>query len=185
MLSSPNHSRHPAALAVLLRGAVAGAIGTAAMDLAQYARYRSGGSESLLSWEFRGVKDWDGAPAPAQVGKRLSEGLFHTELPDKAANTVNNAMHWAYGIGWGAGFALLADSVRAPRARWGAIFGTVVWLTDYAVLPATGLYKPIWAYDAKTLGKDWADHLVYGTATVAAFGALSSAQPARTASGRD
>jgi hypothetical protein len=182
---SPNQFRCPAALAVLVRGAVAGAVGTAAMDLAQYVRYRRDGSESLLAWEFRGVKNWDDAPAPAQVGKRLIEGLFQTELPDRAANTVNNAMHWAYGIGWGAGYALLADSIRTPQARWGALFGTVVWLTDYAVLPSTGLYKPIWEYDAKTLGKDWADHLVYGAATTAAFAALSTAQPGRTASGRD
>ena len=175
MLCSPNQSR-PAALTVLLRGAVAGAIGTAAMDLAQYIRYRRNGSESLLAWEFAGVKNWDGAPAPAQVGKRLIEGLFQSELPDRAANTVSNVMHWAYGIGWGAGFALLADSVGAPQARWGALFGTMVWLTDYAVLPATGLYEPIWKYDAKTLGKYWTDHLVYGTITAAAFAALSTAQ---------
>jgi hypothetical protein len=183
MFCSPGRSRHPAALAVLLRGAAAGAIGTTAMDLAQYARYRRDGSESLLDWEFHGVKDWDSAPAPAQAGKRLIEGLFRTELPDRAANTVNNAMHWAYGIGWGTGFALLADAVRVPSARWGALFGTVVWLTDYAVLPATGLYKPIWEYDAKTLGKDWADHLVYGTVTAAAHAALSAARCTGTRSG--
>jgi hypothetical protein len=169
---------------MLLRGAVAGAIGTAAMDLAQYARYRTDGSESLLAWEFRGVKDWDGAPAPAQAGRRLIEGLFQTELPDRAANTVNNAMHWAYGIGWGTGFALFAGSVRAPRARWGALFGTVVWLTDYAVLPATGLYKPIWEYDAKTLGKDWSDHLVYGTVTATVLAALSAVRRGRTTQAR-
>jgi hypothetical protein len=173
MRRSPSQSRRHTALAVLLRGAVAGAIGTAAMDLAQYARYRTGGGEEGISaWEFSAVKNWDGAPAPAHVGKRLIEGLFQTELPDKAANIVNNATHWAYGIGWGAGFAVVGGSAPPPRVRWGALFGTVVWLMDYAVLPATGLYKPIWDYDAKTLGKDWADHLVYGTATAAAFRAL-------------
>jgi hypothetical protein len=172
MLFSSNRSRCPAELAVLLRGVVAGAIGTAAMDLAQYARYRRNGSEGLLAWEFRGVKDWDTAPAPAQVGRRLIEGLFQAKLPDRAANTVNNAMHWAYGLGWGAGFALLADSAGAPRARWGTPFGTGVWLSDYVVLPAIGLYQPIWKYDAKTLGRAWADHLVYGIATAAAFTAL-------------
>lgn len=61
----------------------------------------------------------------------------------------------------------------------------MVWLTDYTVLPATGLYQPIWDYDAKTLGKDWADHLVYGTATAAALAALSTAQPGRTMPGTD
>jgi len=171
MPGAPYQSRYTA-LAVLLRGTVAGAIGTATMDLAQYVRYRkNGGEDGIFAWEFSGVKTWAGAPAPAQVGKRLIEGLFQTKLPDKAANVVNNAAHWAYGIGWGAAFALAAGSAP-PRARWGALFGTVVWLADYAVLPATGLYKPIWDYDAKTLGTDWADHLVYGTATAGAFGAL-------------
>ena len=174
MFCSLDQPRRGAALAVLLRGAVAGAIGTAAMDLAQYARYRRRGSEALLAWEFRGVKNWDSAPAPAQAGKRLIEGLFRTELPDTAVNRVNNAMHWAYGIGWGTGLALLADLAGAPRARWGPLFGTVVWLTDYAVLPAAGLYQPIWKYDAKTLGRDWADHLVYGNATAAALAVLSA-----------
>lgn len=57
------------------------------------------------------------------------------------------------------------------------MFGTVVFLADYVVLPPTGLYQPIWTYDAKTLGKDWASHLVYGTATGFALRALLGAQP--------
>ncbi|MFC7216948.1 hypothetical protein ACFQLX_01985 [Streptomyces polyrhachis] len=175
MLRSPNPSPCPTALGVLLRGAVAGAVGTAVMDLVQYLRHRRSGSggESPLDWEFHGVKDWAGAPAPAQVGKRVIEGLLQTRLPDTAANPVNNVVHWAYGIGWGAAFALAAGPLHAQRTRWaGPLFGTAVWLTGYAVLPATGLYKPIWTYDARTLARDWSGHLVYGTATAAAYTAL-------------
>jgi hypothetical protein len=40
-------------------------------------------------------------------------------------------------------------------------------------LPILKLYKPIWEYDAKTLGDDLSAHLVYGLATAAAFRALS------------
>jgi hypothetical protein len=58
------------------RGLVAGAAGTLAMDVVWYARFRRrGGNQRFLEWEFSsGVDDWEGAPVPAQVGRRLVEG---------------------------------------------------------------------------------------------------------------
>lgn len=151
-------------LGALARGLLAGAAGTAAMDLFQYGQYRAGGgSDGPVQWEFASVQKWESAPAPAQVGKRVVEGLFQTELPDERAGLVNNVVHWGYGISWGAAFGLLAGSVAGPKKRWGPLFGTAVFLSSYTVLPPTGLYQPIWKYDAKTIGKDWASHLVYGT----------------------
>jgi hypothetical protein len=42
----------------------------AAIDLLRFARYKpGGGDERLLAWEFSaGLKDWEQAPAPAQIG---------------------------------------------------------------------------------------------------------------------
>ena len=36
-----------------------------------------------------------------------------------------------------------------------------------------GVYEPIWKYDVRTLGKDLGAHLIFGTATAAAFRLLS------------
>ena len=47
----------------------------------------------------------------------------------------------------------------------GLAFGSVVFGSDYVVLPPTGLYKPIWEYDAATLWDDYSAHLVYGLGT--------------------
>src|SRR6266545_1699685 len=54
-------------LGALAQGLAAGAVGTAAMDLVQFARYKlGGGEEGLLAWEFSaGLEDWEHAPAPA------------------------------------------------------------------------------------------------------------------------
>jgi hypothetical protein len=41
------------------------------------------------------------------------------------------------------------------------------------VLPLLGVYEPIWKYDLETLGKDLSAHLVFGTATAAAFSLLA------------
>lgn len=162
----------------MARGALAGVAGTAAMDLFQYLKYRAGGAnDGPVSWEFSSVTGWEGAPAPAQIGKRAFEAVFTRKLPDRAANRVNNVMHWGYGISWAAALGLVAASTERTRARLGPVFGTVVFLADYVVLPPTGLYQPIWTYDAKTLGKDWASHLVYGTATGFSLRALLGAQP--------
>jgi len=59
-----------------------------------------------------------------------------------------------------------------PSASYGLPFGALVWASGYAVLPETGLYKPIWEYDAKTLATDLSAHLAYGAGTGAAFSLL-------------
>ncbi|MDP9073567.1 MAG: DUF1440 domain-containing protein [Actinomycetota bacterium] len=157
-------------LSAMLRGAVAGAVGTVALDAANYAQYRmAGGTDAPLAWEFSaGLDSWESAPAPAKAGKLMFEALFRRELPATSARTMNNVTHWGYGLGWGAQYGVIATSNKSLPLQ-GPLFGTVVWLSSYVVLPLLRLYQPIWRYDAKTLAKDWAPHVAYGTATAGAF----------------
>lgn len=158
-------------LGAVARGLVAGAVGTLAMDLLWFYRYRRGGGEGgLAQWEFSsGLCSWEQAPAPAQIGKGLVEGVFKREVPAQRAALVNNVTHWAYGLLGGLQYGIVVGSLRAPRIRYGLPFGAAVWATAYAVLPAAGLYKPIWEYDLGTLAKDLSAHVVYGLGTSAAF----------------
>ena len=168
--------RRPTPLGALARGLVAGGAGTVAMDLVVYRRYRSeGGAQGLVEWEFSaGLEDWEGAAAPAQVGKRLVEGLFQTELAPRWARLTNNVMHWAYGLSWGAQYGLVAGSMRTPPSpAYGLVLGAVAFGTGYVVRPAAKLYKPIWEYDRATLAKDLTGHLAFGVTTAAVFRLLS------------
>jgi hypothetical protein len=162
-------------IGAIVRGLLAGAAGTAAMDTLLFVRYRRNGGESGFgAWESSaGLSDWDGAPAPAHVGKRLVEGLLQRPLPDKRARLVNNVVHWAFGMANGAQYGVVAGSLSRPQVRYGLPFGATVWATGYVVLPAAGLYEPIWKYDRKTLANDLGAHLVYGLATAAGLQALS------------
>src|SRR3954447_12247033 len=173
---SVESSRALTPLSAVAEGLVAATVGTVAMDLLLYARYRrAGGSSGFRRWEFSSEIDgWDKAPAPAQVGKRLVEGVFRADLPDERAALVNNIAHWGYGVLNGAPFGIVAGSLRSPRVGYGALFGASVWATSYLVLPAARLYQPIWEYDARTLGKDLSAHLVYGLITAAAFKLFSA-----------
>jgi hypothetical protein len=156
-------------------GALAGATGTAAMDLLLYRRYRrAGGEDSLWRWEFAGaVTSWDKASAPGQLGQKLVRFVTGRPAPDDWARTTTNLMHWATGIGWGLQYGALAS--RTSRLAWirALALGPTAWLASYAILPLAKVYKPIWEYDARTLGDDLSAHFVFGTTTGAVFAALS------------
>jgi len=170
---TPSHPQTP--LGGIARGAAAGVVGTLAFDLWLYLQYRRGqGHEDFADWEFSAdVTGWDGAPAPAQVGRRIVNGLFETDLPDSRAALFNNIAHWAYALGGATAYGVLAGSLRRPHTGYGLLLGAGMWLSGYVILPPMHLYKPITEYDAKTLGKDLAAHLVYGAATDATFSGLS------------
>ena len=158
-------------LGALARGVLAATVGTVAMDLLWFSRYkREGGQSSLLEWEFSlGLDDWSQSSTPSQIGKRLFEGFFQRELPARWAALTTGVVHWVYGLGWGALYGLVAGSARRPRIQSGLLFGPVVWTAGYLILPLAKLYKPMWEYDAPTLAKDLSAHLVYGLATAVAF----------------
>jgi hypothetical protein len=162
-------------LGAIAGGLVAGAIGTAAMDTLLFTRYRRGGGEnSFREWEFSaGLSSWDGAPAPAQVGKRLVEGLSGRELAGERAALVNNVTHWAYGMAGGAQYGIVAGSLSAQRIRYGLLLGAGVWSSGYVILPLMMLYEPIWKYDARTLANDLSAHLLYGLVTATALQLLT------------
>jgi hypothetical protein len=155
----------------ITRGIAASAVGTLAMDLFLYRRYRRDGGESgLYAWESSaGLDNWADAPAPAKVGKQFVEGLTRRELSPRHARLVNNITHWGYGVSAGAPFGVVAGLADPPKLRYGLPFGAGVWATGYVVLPVLGVYRPIWEYDLQTLGKDLGAHLVYGLSTAAAF----------------
>ena len=156
-------------------GVLAGAVGTSAMDLLLYARYRrGGGKDSFGRWELAGdVMGWEDASAPGQLGRKALRQVTGNEPPNEWARPATNIVHWATGIGWGAMYGALASTTsRRPLARALAL-GPVVWLSGYVLLPLAKVYEPIWRYDARTLAKDLSAHLVYGAAASSVFAVLT------------
>jgi hypothetical protein len=158
-----------------IRGVAASAPGTLAMDASLYRRYRhDGGDAAFPGWESsEGLVSWENAPAPALVSKKLLEGVLEQDVSPRYARLLNNATHWGFGLAAGAGYGLLLGSRPKPKLWYGLPFGAAVWASGYVVLPLLGVYKPIWKYDVETLGKDLSAHLVFGTATAAAFSLLA------------
>ncbi|HET7488366.1 MAG TPA: hypothetical protein VFJ85_10590 [Acidimicrobiales bacterium] len=160
------------------RGAVAGAVGTLAMDLVWYQRYRrGGGAQKFVPWELStSVHGWEGAPAPALVGKRLFEAAFHREPPARLAAVTNDVVHWSMGVVSGAVYGVVAGSVHHRRFQSAvdSALGPVVWASGYAALPRLGIYKRIWDYGLRTLAQDLSAHTVYGGVTAGTFRTLTA-----------
>ncbi|MEY9933793.1 hypothetical protein ABH926_008455 [Catenulispora sp. GP43] len=161
-------------LAAVLSGLLAGAVGTVCLDAVQYLKYRrAGGRDAPRAWEFAPVENWEQAPDPGQVAKRVIEGFTQRDLPDRAAWPLSTLAHWGYGTAAGAVYGLLAGSAAVPKARYGVPFGVGLFANDYVALPIAGLYKPIWQYSAKVLGWDLGAHIAYGAGVGVAFRAVS------------
>jgi hypothetical protein len=191
--------RREGPIAAVVRGALAGAAGTAAMDAFWYARRRAGGGEETDGEVAAGLhpasqpasarppaeddgwddstdvlEDWPAATASARVGKQVYEGVTRKTLEARFARVTGALVHWSYGMWWGGLFGLVAATARRPRTGWGPFFGATVWGTSYVLLPITGLYRPLWEYRVAELAPDLAAHLIYGTGTAVAFRLLDA-----------
>ena len=168
-------------LGATVRGVAAAAPGTLAMDASLYRRYRhDGGNAAFPGWESsEGLVSWENAPGPALAAKVLLEGVFKREISPRYARLLNNATHWGFGLAAGAAYGLLLGSRRRTKVWYGLPFGAAVWASGYVVLPQLGVYKPIWKYDLETLARDLSAHLVFGTATAAAYSILTNLEADR------
>ena len=155
-------------------GAVAGVLGTAAMDALIFTRDAADGDQGFLEWETAaGVEGYDGAPAPALVGRRLVEGYLQRDVPGSSARLMTNVMHWVTGVAWGVNHGIVVGSMSRRRSSYGLLTGMAAWSASYAMLAPAGLYQPIWRYPPAVLAKDASAHAVYGLVTGTAFRLLA------------
>lgn len=151
------------------RGLAAGVVGTAAMTAYQLAVAKAQGKPLQTPVPHR----WADAPAPAQVAKKLADRLGQgRRFTREDVPLLTNAMHWLYGVSWGAFYGAAAGRAQADPIAGGLAFGTGVWGAGYAELVPLGIYQPPWKYPAKEIAVDLSYHLVYGMAVAVAYDLL-------------
>jgi len=154
-------------LGALSRGLLAGLAGTVAMTAYQAAVAKVRGSGDTTH-----PRRWADAPVPAQLAKRVSEGVFDHRVTLQDVPKLTYGVHFGYGTFWGGLYGLAQGSLHAPALAHGLGFGTTVWGMSYVALPPTGLYEPPWRYPWQELALDLSYHLVYGVAAAGAYRSL-------------
>jgi hypothetical protein len=150
--------RRTTPLGAVAKGLVAGAAGTGAMTAYQLAVAKAMGSGASYT--------------PAEVGKRVIEGVLGRKVPEERMETLNNVVHALYGTSWGPVYGIVQSSLHLRRARHGAAFAALVWGASLVELPALRLAPPVWEMPPQTVALDFSYHLVYGLAVAGAYGAL-------------
>jgi hypothetical protein len=153
----------------LVRGVAAGIAGTAVMTAYQLALAKLRGQPTATPVPHR----WADAPAPAQVAKKAADAIGQgSRFTRKDVPLLTNAMHWLYGVSWGALYGLVAGARQPDPVGGGVAFGTGVWGASYAELVPLGLYEPPWKYPPQELAIDLSYHVVYGLAVAGAYSLL-------------
>ncbi len=142
-------------LAAVGKGVAAGLAGTALMTGYQLA--------------VASLRDGDSSSAPAEVGRRVIEGVFQREVPEERMDDLNNAMHVLYGTSWGPVYGIAQSTLRLPVFHHGALFGTLVWAASLVELPAMKIAPPVWQTPPLEAALDLSYHLVYGLGVAATY----------------
>jgi uncharacterized membrane protein YagU involved in acid resistance len=156
---------------VIVRGLLAGVVGTAAMTAYQelVGRLRVGEPREEPRSE---AEAWEQAPAPAKVARLALERVTGRTVSAERIPLLTNVMHWGYGKTWGLGYAVLRRGDGSRPLAAGLLFGTGVWAASYAQLVPLGIYEPPWKYSGGELALDLSYHLVYGVGVASAYAAL-------------
>ncbi len=142
----------------LLRGALAGIAGTAALSLLTGVEARLRGRAAVYE--------------PARMSGRLARRFLGIDLLPQERRLAGTLMRWPYGALWGVTLSLLQ-----PRSRWltsGLGLGAMIWLFELVALPLTRATPPLRKWDAKEVGLDGVNSCVYGAVTAAVLKRLAA-----------
>lgn len=144
------------AFAMLGRGMLAGAVGTAAMTLSEQLEMSVSGRES--------------SRVPGQVAAHLLPGCDPNSPSD--VRRLNTPMHWAHGITMGAIRGAL-DSAGLNGSTATAVHFALLWGGDAALYRTLGIADVPWRWEADALTTDLAHKGVYAAVTGAVYDAMS------------
>ena len=139
-------------------GTLAGAVGTAAMTIAQ-------GAEFVLT-------DAEPSSLPVDVVDRFKRRAGRGRLKRRQRRVANQAMHWLYGTSWGIPYGVVAGHAPVAPEVSGPLFGLLVWGGALVQEPALGLADAPWKRSPASLASEAFFHLVYGIGAGAAVRAV-------------
>jgi len=113
------------------------------------------------------------------LARRAAKTALGKELPEDQAKQLGNAVHWGYGIFWGAVYGVLRKRVPAISAAGGFPFGVALDAFGAGMLlPAFKLSPPATQFPVSTHLRDMTAHYAYAATTECVCATLSAASEA-------
>lgn len=175
LLRAALQKKSPTPLGAFARGLVAGVAGAAVQSLFFKLTQRWAPEPTRLAPKEGKPEGNDVSPLQA-IGTRLGEGLMKRgPMTDEQKAAAAGAVHYAFGAGWGAIYALCRESFGRVSP---ALFGGAVWMaSDNLLLPA--FRASAWPHRYSLPEHHYAlhAHAVYGLATAGAYAVLRDLGP--------
>lgn len=142
----------------LAKGALAGAVATWAMGGVTTYMYKRQDAEA----RDREMRVTGGETSLKRAATKFAR-LARVRLDDERKRRLAMAIHWAFGIGTGAAYAVLRRRADWAEGAQGLGFGTVFWLAvDEGLVPLLGLSEGPMAYPWQSHARGLAGHLTFG-----------------------
>ncbi len=154
-------------MSTFLKGALAGVAGAAAMKAALYL-WHAGTKNEERHGAF-GLDD----QADIDSAKMLAQMLGQEEPSREVAKAIGLAMHYGYGAGAGALYALLADTYPVVRLGRGTTFGALMWLIGDEVAVTLSKLSDPHSKSLASHGAALGTHLLFGLVIDSAYEHLS------------
>lgn len=166
-------NRPSSVLSDTAKGAIAGAVGTWAMDKVTWYLWHKQSAESL------GQEEQEARPRgmdPAHVTANTVAEAAGTQLSPRQPHPAGIAVHYAIGIGPAMLYGPLRRRYPALSAGGGLLYGLGLFLlADEGIVPALGLAGRPAEYPWQAHARGLVGHLVLGAATHATLEALDRA----------
>lgn len=145
----------------LLKGAIAGAVATFVMGKVTAYMYEHEDPDARREEDAAR----QGRTAYEAAAEKVASSAG-TALTPRRRREVGSALHWALGIGAGAGYAVLRRRVQVLGTTAGAAFGTAFWaFLDEGLIPTLGLTPGPRAFPWQAHARGFVGHLTFGTVT--------------------
>ena len=152
----------------LAYGAIGGIVGTVVMGQVTSFMYRFESAETKRREELARPEE----PPEAMV-RRLVEDVLHVNLSDEKKKKLGEAMHWGYGMAWGALYGAIHDRVPVLSKAAGLPFGVGFWfIGDEVMTAAFKLTGPPQAFPIDAHVRGFVGHLAYTAAADRTYRAL-------------
>jgi hypothetical protein len=132
-----------------IRGAIAGAVGTAALTLAYKGEHR-------LRPNVGGQLDYDDSLVPGQI---VASVLRIPAVTPREESELGTLLRWGYGSAFGMMHRLLRRRLAEPYAS--LVFGSMLMSATFSLFPALGHTPPPWRWPRDVLATSLGTHVAY------------------------
>ena len=132
-----------------VKGAIAGAVGTAAMTAAYATEHR-------LRPSVHGQLDYDDSLVPGQI---VASVLHLPSVSTREEAALGNLLRWGYGSAFGIMHRMLRRRLPEPYAS--LVFGGMLMSATFSLFPLLGHTPPPWKWPRDVLATALGTHLAY------------------------